>query len=243
MACRHLQRDHELLGGLGDQHIDPRAIGLNLRGGAVCADRRWRCGHHPASGPGNASPSQMRPPHGSGVLANAAGEDTRASKPPHRRRVRADIFAGAVRIDVDRQLGRRRRRRPRGPRPRACRRYRPAPAARCRGKARPRRAARSDPIWRCKKPNRPGSTSPERVPMTSPSSGVSPMELSTERPSCDGRRRWPRLPRCRLTKPQHRARGSAMRHAARTRRDVFMRGAVKPVAPQPARRATPLGTA
>ena len=36
--------------------------------------------------------------------------------------------------------------------------------------------------WRARRSGRAGSTSPERVPMTRPSSGVIPMEVSTETP-------------------------------------------------------------
>ena len=52
----------------------------------------------------------------------------------------------------------------------------------------------SPSLW-CRNSSTDGSTSPERVPITSPSSGVKPIEVSTDSPRLIAQAEQP-LPRC-----------------------------------------------
>ena len=73
----------------------------------------------------------------------------------------------------------------------------------------------------------PGSTSPARVPMTRPSSGVSPIEVSTGRPPRIAAAEAP-LPRCSTIRRSSSA--VRPRNAGRLARDVLVAGAVHAVA-------------
>ncbi len=146
------------------------------------------------------------------VLADAGGEDDRVGA-AERGEVGADVLADPVAVDVERELGGGVARARRGGGPRACRCRRPARAARCASSA-PRRSRRSRGCACAAGAARaPGRRRPERVPITSPSSGVSPIDVSMLRPPCTAVALAP-LPRCRTISRSPRAR-RATRAAAR----------------------------
>ena len=168
-------------------------------------------------------PRCPRPSHGEladarGVLAHAAGEHERV-EPAERCRHRPDTGSQPVHVDVDRQprvgvvareqlahVGRARRGRAGRTRARA-----PRPSRR-----------RETPSCCWSQSSRPGSTEPDRVAITRPSSGVKPMVVSTERPSRTAHSDAP-APRWHVTTcarrprpaPRTRARGRGSRSAAR----------------------------
>ena len=113
-----------------------------------------------------------------GVLADARGEDERveaAERDGHR----GDRAGDAVREDVERE-----------PRPPAVERSSSSPVAAAERRAAPTRARARGRARRRRRRARaagrasaPGSTEPERVAIGTPSSGVKPIVVSTERPS------------------------------------------------------------
>ena len=180
-------------------------------------------------------PSRSRPasdagPHLGGVLADAGGEDDASTVPEHGV-VGADVLAEPVAVDVEGERGGRRR-----PSPAGCRTSRkslsPAqalqPDCAVEQRRRSRRADQpSDAVQVADA--RAGSTSPERVPITRPSSGVRPIEVSTDRAAADGgraRRRCRGAARSRSRLGRRRA-----EQPRRPRRETYgVRGAVEAVA-------------
>jgi hypothetical protein len=197
-----------------------------------CGPGRARC--RAPRGPG--TPGRR---HDVGVLAHPGGEHQRV-EPAEHRGVGADVLADPVAVHVEGEP--RVRRPPRGP---------PAVGARCAGRCRRRGPSAAPPVeqrldlvgsippsrirWKITA----GSMSPDRVPITSPSSGERPIEVSTLRPPSMAVADAP-LPRWRvisLSSSIGRPRCSA------ARRDVGVRGAVEAVPAHPVVTVQLVGTA
>ena len=118
------------------------------------------------------------------VLADAAGEHDRV-EPVHRGGHRRDGRAQPVQVRLPGELGAGVAVRPRGPGSRACRRSRPARTGRTGAPGPP--PARPGGMCTCSSSHStsPGSTDPDLVAITRPSSGVKPIVVSTDLPSAD----------------------------------------------------------
>ncbi|GAB7303128.1 hypothetical protein MAFF212519_09830 [Clavibacter michiganensis] len=127
------------------------------------------------------------------VLADARREDHRVEA-AELGRVGADVAADPVPVDLERE-------RARGS---------PSSSAACTSRMSPDPVSPSSPLprlrsvsssskprpaWRCRWKSTAGSMSPERVPITRPSSGVMPIDVSIERPPSTAHAEAP-LPMC-----------------------------------------------
>ena len=110
-------------------------------------------------------------------------------EPAELREVGADVVRGGGARRLEREPAPHRRRSTPPPARRACRRCRSGPSRPLRLLSRSSSSSIDSPAARCRWTSTAGSRSPERVPITRPSSGVSPIEVSTERPPSIARRR------------------------------------------------------
>ena len=208
--------------------MSPSALSSRLRRSSSSTPRNAE----PRRGPGADLGRALADPAGEGEHVEAA----------ERGRHRRDRRAQAVEVDVERERAPRGSpRRARARAARACRRCRPARAGR--SGARARRPARLAESASCSSSHSssPGSTLPERVAITRPSSGVKPIVVSTERPSAIAHSEAP-APRWQLT-----IRSSAGRRAeqlaARAARPRRARGRGSRSGAGPSARATRAGSA
>ena len=157
---------------------------------------RWRPGR--ASARGTRGGRSTSGAHGRRVLADAAGEDQGVEAAERHDQAR-DGLGEHVAEDVDRERRARVARRPPLPRPSACRstaRRRRAGPTSC--SARRGSAFSGCPVASATWPMMAGSTDPLRVPIITPSSGVSPIVVSTLLPLRTAVHEQP-LPRCAVT--------------------------------------------
>ena len=144
----------------------------SFRAGSIPTPRKPR----PGGGP---RPDRRR------ALADSAGEHDRV-EPVHRRRHRRDPAAQAVEVHAHGEAARSRRRPPPPRGSPSCRRCRSGRAGRSGARASRRAPTAACPCAPRARGSGPGSTEPERVAITRPSSGVKPIVVSTETPSSDG---------------------------------------------------------
>ena len=182
----------------------------------------------------SATPRKPRPggraaAHGRRALPDAAGEHERvepAERARHRARWRRAGGAGRRRA----RGGAGRRRRPRARAPRACRPVPASPAAPTRARAPSASSATGTPCRCASHSTSPGSTLPDRVAITRPSSGVKPIVVSTERPPRTAAQRGARAEVAR-DDARVRAVAPAARRRAATRRRATARGTRSGAAP------------